>query len=353
MNRVDRLSTRNAIVRLKGQGIAALGRAELLCLLRARGGEQEDLFACAREVRRRSSGDELLLRGVIEVSNVCQKNCAYCAMRAKNRGLERYTMGVEEIMEIARAVHDAGIGVVMLQSGQNPTIDELLLRVVPAIRSELGMSVLLCSGERSRLGYDRLLKLGADSYILKFETSNRELYRSMTGVELEGRLQALKAARAAGFLIGTGNIVGLPEQTPQSLVEDLLLGIEVNPDFISSAPFIPNTGTPFEGHPRGDLETTLNTLAIFRVALPRALIPSVSALESSEKGGQWRGLNAGANVMTINFTPQERRSLYRIYSEQRFIVSLAHSLATAERAGMRVRGARSAASRHHAVAPRP
>jgi biotin synthase len=322
---------------MKKDGFAALTDADLQMLLTAEGELQQELFQWAREVRRENDGDNVVLRGVIEITNICQKNCDYCAMRATNTDLSRYALNAEEILGLVQLIKDSGIGVAFLQGGQNPRNDTLLEQVIPVIKNDLKMQVLLCLGERSQAVYEKFVRLGADSYILKFETSDPQLYTEIAHGSLESRLQTIRWAQAAGLKVGTGNIVGLPQQTLQGLVNDIRLGIGIKPDFISASPFIPNAHTPLEHHTHGNVNMTLNTMAILRVALKTPLIPSVSALESVYKSGQKIGLDAGANVLTINFTPKESQSLYKIYSERRFVVSLDHALRTIEGAGLRVR----------------
>src|SRR5262249_11940624 len=143
-------------------------------------------------------------------------------------------------------------------------------------------------------------------------------------------------------------IVGLPGQTLDHLVNDIFFGVSLRPDFISSAPFIPNEDTPFEETGYGPVEMTLNTMAIWRVMLGSPVIPTVSPLEKIQSGGQLRGLNAGANVMTINFTPPEWRQKYAIYSRERFVVSLEHAHRTIESAGLKVATAQETAAWHKA-----
>ena len=138
--------------------------------------------------------------------------------------------------------------------------------------------------------------------------------------------------------LGTGNIVGLPGQTLDHLVDDIEFACELGPDFVSSAPFIPNENTPFQDGGFGDVNLTVNTMAIWRIMLGDPLIPTVSALEKIQRGGQLMGLNAGANVITINFTPETWRKKYGIYSKERFVVSANHAFDLIERAGLRVRG---------------
>lgn len=306
-------------------------------LIDAEGKLQQELFAQARQMRQQHQMDQVHLRGVIEISNFCQKNCNYCAMRATNQNLDRYRLSAAEILEIAEQIHRLGIGTLFLQAGQDPECDAILQEVIPEAKRRFGMHILLCLGEYPRATYYRWRALGADSYILKFETSEPERYRQIAATPLNRRLQCIRWLQEAGFQVGTGNIVGLPGQTLDTLVRDVLLAQEIQPDFASSSPFIPNENTPFSEQESGSVRRTLNIMAIFRILLPDALIPTVSALEKLETGGQLAGLNAGANVITINFTPPQCRSKYVIYSQERFVVSLSHAKNIIAQAGMTVR----------------
>lgn len=317
--------------------IRQLDKPELIQLLQAEGELQQQLFQQARDVRRQQGADEVLLRGVIEISNYCQKNCEYCGMRASNNSLERYRLLPEEILAIAAEIKKANIPVIFLQGGQDPQCDPILEEVIPELKKQFNLSVLLCLGERPRDVYFKFAELGADSYILKFETSDPQLYKEIAYTSLERRLQCISWLQEAGFKVGTGNIVGLSKQTLDTLAEDILLALEIQPDFVSSSPFIPNQNTPLEHLSYGNVNLTLNTMAIYRIALPSVLIPSVSALEKIQKDGQLMGMNAGANIITINFTPERCRGKYVIYSKQRFVVSLEHAMRTIESAGLRVR----------------
>lgn len=315
-----------------------LTKPELLKLLTVEGELQQQLFQKAREVRRTYGMDQVRVRGVIEISNYCQKNCDYCAMRASNKDLERYRLSAEEILEIADGIYNTGIiSTIFFQGGQDPVYDRMLEEIIPEIKRRFNLNILLNLGERPKEVYNRFAELGADSYILKFETSDPALYKQIAYTSLEKRLQCLQWLREAGFKIGTGNIVGLPNQTLDTLIDDLLLTLKIKPDFASSSPFIPNQDTPLDSLPFGNVDLTLNTMAIYRLALPTALIPSVSALEKIRPGGHLMGLNAGANVITINFTPEVYKQKYVIYSKQRFIVSLEHATRTIEQAGLQVR----------------
>jgi len=308
----------------------------VVALLNLRGEAQQDLFARARAIRKRELGDYVTLRGVIEISNYCQKGCQYCAIRAQNKPLSRYRETLEEIVDVAEGIREAGIGIAFLQGGQDPKTDAMVEEAIRKLKG-MGFELLLNLGEKSPEQYRRWAEAGADSYILKFESSNPDIYQRITESPLAPREACMRAVKAAGMNLGTGNIVGLPDQTIEDLADDVLYAIQLKPDFVSSAPFIPNQDTPLEHVGFGDVDVTLNTMAIWRIALKTCLIPTVSALEKIRKDGQLMGLNAGANVMTINFTPEDKRSKYAIYSKQRFVVSLRHAHDTVARAGMTVR----------------
>lgn len=310
-------------------------RDELKRLLTAEGDLQQELFSLARQARTAAGADEVTIRGVVEITNYCQKRCDYCSMRANNRDLDRYRMDVKEILDIVAEIKACNIGVAFLQGGQDPADDAVLEEIIPIIKRDFDMEVLLCVGERPREKYLRWAEMGADSYILKFEMSDAELHQKVIHASLERRVRCMEYIREAGMRLGTGNIVGMPGQTIDHLVDDILYAVKVRPDFVSTSPFIPNENTPYEHTTSGNMNMTLNTMAIWRIMLRTPLIPTVSALEKIQTDGQLAGLNAGANILTINFTPQKERNLYSIYSNKRFIVSYDHAMRTIERAGLR------------------
>jgi biotin synthase len=312
-------------------------KSHLIKLLTANDELQLQLFKQARVVRREEGLDDVLLRGVIEISNYCQKNCEYCAMRCANKvGLQRYRLSPETILTIAGEIKRANISTVFLQAGQDPHCDPILYEVIPEIKHKLNLNVLLCVGQKKPEVYQRYAELGADSYILKFETSDPKLYQDVTCSPFVQRSQCLQWIKRSGLRLGTGNIVGLPNQSLESLANDILLARSIQPDFVSSSPFIPNQGTPLEHLPYGNLRMTLNMMALYRIVLRKALIPTVSAMEKIQKNGQLMGLNAGANVMTINFTPKTSRDKYAIYAKDRFVVSIEHAHRAIAQAGLHV-----------------
>ena len=322
---------------------APLSREAIAGLLRARGDEQQRLFAEARAARDAAFGPSAVVRGVIEVTSACLKECLYCPMRSSNR-IERYYRRGDELLAAARRVREAGLGVVSFQGGDVPRTTRTIGEIIPEVRREFAdeVDVLLCLGDKSRDDYAYLRRQGADSYILKHETSDPLLHLAMRESPLESRLEAARDLVGLGYRLGTGTIVGLPGQSEASLVDDILLAGELGAGMTSASPFVPAADTPLATAPPGDIDTTLNVIAVMRLAYPRALIPTVSALETLAPGSQARGLAAGANVITVNFSGEADRARYPIYGSSRFVVRRDYALRTLESAGLEPRLGRAA-----------
>jgi biotin synthase len=317
-----------------GQGV--MTREDIVELLRLRGADQQTLFAEARAVREQHFGTDAVVRGVIEIGSVCVQNCTYCPMRRDN-SMMRYLLDSESIVEAASHVRSAGILVVSLQAGDAHPTTETAGKAIPAIREMFGgqVDVLLVLGDKPRKDYAYLRDQGATSYILKFETSSERLHKEHRRYGLTQRLALLRDLLDLGYRVGTGTIVGLPGQTIEILADDLLLAKSLGIHMSSASPFVPAPGTPLSDDNAGDIDLTLNAIAVTRLLLPNALIPSVSALEKQLAGAQLAGLNAGANVITVNFTPERDRRNYPIYGPDRFIVRQAHAEQTLKQSGLR------------------
>lgn len=310
-------------------------------LLLARGQEQEELFAESRKMRDRHWGPAVVLRGVIELTNVCRVNCDYCPMRRDNvRENDTYFLTSDEIVDIARVIKDSGIDVVLLQGGETPSVLPTLEDAIPRIRQLFDdrVEILLNIGNLRRSQYERLWALGGTSYILKHETSDPDLHLRIRHESLEARLRCMRDLQEVGFKVGTGLISSLPGQTLDSIIDDIELAGELSVDMCSVSPFIPAPNTPMSLSPIGDNELALNVIACLRLRYPHLLIPSVSALERVGGGGQSRGLDAGANVMTVNFSSAGDQERYLIYGKDRFVVTLDHVRSLVRSSGLELRG---------------
>jgi biotin synthase len=314
---------------------------QIVSLLTARGADQEALFAEAREQRSRVFGNGVVLRGVLEVTNVCRVNCDYCPMRRDNtRANSSFVLGVDEIVNTALVLKANQLDVVFLQGGETPRTTRLVGEAIPKIRELYGGSVeiLLNLGNKSRAEYAYLRDQGATSYILKHETSDRALNEGMRHETFDERLRCLHDLLDLGFKVGTGMIVGLPGQSLESIAADIVLAKKLGVHMCSASPFVPAPNTPLADAPAGSVDLTLNALAVMRLLSPGWLIPSVSALERSESGGQARGLQAGANVVTVNFSSEGRLQEYLIYGKDRFVVKARYARALIGSAGLQPAG---------------
>ncbi|MEN6425122.1 MAG: [FeFe] hydrogenase H-cluster radical SAM maturase HydE [Phycisphaerales bacterium] len=276
----------------------------------------EVLFGFADAVRHESVGDGILLRGIVEFSNVCRNTCRYCGLNRRNTRLQRYRLAREPVLAAVRNIREAGIKTVVLQSGEEDNLDaDWLTEVIAVIGRSLDAAVTLCVGERSREEYRAWKLAGADRYLLKIETSDPGLYGELhPGMSFENRTRCLEDLAALGYQTGSGNLVGLKGQALESLAGDLQFFKRGRFDMVSVSPFIPHSQTPLAGEPAGDLMMTLKMIALTRIVCPKAHIPASTAMGSlCGRDERPRALAAGANVIMPNFTPNSVRRLYDIY----------------------------------------
>lgn len=273
------------------------------------------LFRMADEVRRKYCGDEVHKRAIIEFSNHCKRNCLYCGLRCDNLKLFRYRLSVDEIFEAAKAAGLQGYQTVVLQSGEDGHYPiDALCDMVRKIKCEIGCAVTLSVGERSREDYRRLKEAGADRYLLKFETSDRELFGKLKpDSSYDERIDCLRWLRELGYQVGSGCMVGLPGQTVDILADDILLMKEFDFDMIGIGPFIPHPGTPLQNTAKGDLDRVLRMVALARIVTKNAHLPATTAIGTLHPEGRQKALRSGANVIMPNFTPPKVRKYYEIY----------------------------------------
>jgi biotin synthase len=111
-------------------------------------------------------------------------------------------------------------------------------------------------------------------------------------------------------------MVGSPYQTVENLAEDLLFLKELNPHMVGIGPFIPHAETAFAKEKGGTVGMTLKMIALTRLLLPKALIPSTTALGTIDPSGREKGLKAGANVVMPNLSPVRVRKDYSLYDNK-------------------------------------
>ncbi|GAB4338717.1 MAG: [FeFe] hydrogenase H-cluster radical SAM maturase HydE [Calditrichia bacterium] len=296
-----------------------LSREEMIFLLDL---EEKDhlkkLFRRADEVRRQYCGEVVYLRGIIEFSNYCRRNCNYCGLRHGNLQLERYRLTPDQIVENAHKLAELGIGTIVLQSGEDPHYTaEIIEDIIRRIKAAADVAITLAVGERPREEYELWFNAGAERYLLKHETINPDLYRQLhPDMEYEERLRCLWDLREIGFQVGTGNMIGLPGQTTADIADDILFMKKIDADMGGIGPYIPNDNTPLKGAKGGTVMDTLKALAVARLVLKETHLPATTALGSIDSWGREKGLQCGANVLMPNFTPSFYRKMYEIYPDK-------------------------------------
>jgi biotin synthase len=292
-----------------------LTRSDIIALLKLPGVYSSDLFAAADRVRSIEVGNEIFLRGIIEFSNICERNCLYCGLRKSNDRLSRYRMTDDEILATAQEIAEIHVPTVVLQSGEDAFYStDQICRLIERVKNETGLIITLSIGEKSPADYQAFAQAGANRYLLKHETASSELYKYLRpGCRLDKRMQCLYSLKHLGFETGTGNMVGLPGQTPEILADDLLLMKLLDADMLGIGPFIAHPDTPLAGIENDDIEMTLRVLAVARLLTRNTNIPATTALATLHPHGRLQGLQAGANVVMPDFTPEIYKNRYDIY----------------------------------------
>lgn len=274
----------------------------------------------AVRIAREQFGRGVYIRGLIELSSYCRCNCLYCGLRRSNDKAERYRLTQAEVIACCEEGYRLGFRTFVLQAGEDAThTDEWLVSLVSEIRSRYpDAAITLSLGERSEASYIKLRQAGADRYLLRHEAANEALYTSLHpyGRGLAHRLSCAEALHRAGYQVGLGMMIGVKGQTIPHIVEDLQLLERMHPEMVGIGPFLPHPATPLCDEPAGALNLTLATIAITRLLLPKALIPSTTALATLIPTGRTEGILSGANVVMPNLSPSSVRAKYAIYENK-------------------------------------
>jgi len=277
------------------------------------------LMAKACKVRLKHYENKVYLRGLIEFTNYCKRNCLYCGIRMSNKNAQRYRLDVEQVLAVCQRGYELGYRTFVLQGGEDTfytdeRIEELVTRIKNMFPS---CAVTLSIGEKSYKSYEKYFNAGADRYLLRHETASPVLYNRLhPRMSFANRIQCLWNLKRIGYQVGAGFMVGLPDQTNEDYVEDLYFLQELQPQMVGIGPFIPHKDTPLAGERAGTVETTVILLAVIRLLLPEVLLPATTALGTVDSTGREKGLKAGANVVMPNLSPAEVREKYALYENK-------------------------------------
>lgn len=307
----------------------SLEKDDLVYLLSLPEGEDLDyLFQYSQKIKEEYIGNNVYFRGLIELSNRCKKNCYYCGIRSGNAHIHRYFVDEDEVLKAVNYAWKKGFGSIVLQSGERndkdftETIERLLQKIMKATNNELGITLSL--GEQNEETYLRWRDAGAKRYLLRIESSNRELYLKLhpKDHDYDARLNCLKLLRKLNYQVGTGVMIGLPFQTLENLADDLMFFKELDIDMCGMGPYIEHEDTPlyqyrhqlFSKHERFLL--SMKMVALLRITMKNVNIAATTAMQTLDKEGREKSLKIGSNVIMPNLTPLKYRDDYLLYEDK-------------------------------------
>ncbi len=292
------------------------GYDDVRYLLDTEGSERDILFEYADKIRRTNCGDGILLRGLVEFTNICNNSCAYCGISRYNKSLKRYRMSKTEILEAADRIYSAGLRTIVLQGGEDKEMPtEFPAEVINDIKSKYDMAVTLSVGERSWEDYKCWKQAGADRYLLKIETTDRNLYGKLhPGMSYEKRMECLGFLSELNYQVGCGSLVGLAGDDTKPLADDAMFYHHKQFDMIGIGVFIRHEATAMAKSADGNIGLALKMLAVTRIVTGNCHLPATTAVDVlGTKQATQKALKAGANVIMPNFTPDKYRQNYELY----------------------------------------
>ena len=289
-------------------------------LITAQTDELAEYAAFLADKRRREIyKNEVYVRGLIEIGNLCKNDCFYCGIRRSNKACDRYRLTKEEILDCCKTGYELGFRTFVLQGGEGVFGLEEILQTVREIRAGFpDCAITLSLGEYPTEAYAAMKAAGADRYLLRHETADKEHYEKLhpANMSFDNRMRCLKDLKTLGFQVGCGFMVGSPYQTAKTLAKDLKFVEEFSPDMCGIGPFIPQKDTPFGTFPAGTAEQTTFLLSLIRLIKPNILLPSTTALGTVDPKGREKGIKAGANVVMPNLSPVSARKKYALYDDK-------------------------------------
>lgn len=286
-------------------------------------GQNDELAAYAAEYasesRRKYYGNDVYIRGLIEIGNICRNDCYYCGIRRSNASCERYALTKDQILASCAEGYDIGFRTFVMQGGEGSISVETVCDIVSDIRVKYpDCAITLSLGEYSKSDYQKMYDAGADRYLLRHETADKSHYEKLhpKSMSFDNRMNCLKDLKDIGFQTGCGFMVGSPYQTARSIAMDLKFIEEFQPDMCGIGPFIPQHDTPFRDMQPGTAEQTIFFISIIRLIKPNILLPATTALGTISPNGRERGMLAGANVVMPNLSPYEERKKYTLYDNK-------------------------------------
>ena len=305
-------------------------KEDIIELLQSNKEDRNKLFAHSAKIKEQYIGRKVHYRGLIEMSNICSKNCYYCGIRLDNNNTQRYDISDKEILDAVHFSYKSNYGSVVLQAGEisspkfTKRISNLLKQIKELSNGELGVTLSL--GEQPDDVYQEWFESGAHRYLLRIESSNPDLYYKIHPKDkkhdFETRLSCLKSIQKIGYQTGTGVMIGLPFQTYEDLANDLFFMRDFDIDMCGMGFYIEHKDTPLYEYsntlmPIEDRFTlTLKMIALLRILMKDINIAAATALQAIDPIGREKAIKVGANIIMPNVTPGMYRDSYKLYENK-------------------------------------
>lgn len=274
----------------------------------------EPFYHMADECRRETVGDIVHIRAILEFSNYCRRNCHYCGLQCQNKKSPRYRMSPEAIIQTGKEAYRAGYQTLVLQSGEDPYYTPELMGEIVRELHAFGLVITLSCGEVDDETYAYWRACGAERYLLKHETADKDLYAALhPGYSLDSRIHSLKVIKSLGYEAGSGFMIGLPGETAESIADNILLLDQLECDMAGIGPFLPHPDTPMRDHPSGSVEMAQRAVALTRILRPHMHLPATTSLGVKDPRARESVFSRGANVIMRKVTPEPYKSMYQIY----------------------------------------
>ena len=291
-------------------GEEPLDRESLITLLTlTRPEDRAELWAAARALRARRSGNLIHTYGFVYTSTYCRNACRFCAFRRDNPLARRYARSEGEILAAAMDLAGQGVGLIDLTLGEDPAADhpdyiQATAELIHKLRAATGLPIMISPGLAGPEALAAYRAAGASWYASYQETHNRELFtRLRPGQSYDRRWASKLTAKAQGFLVEEGVLCGAGESAAD-LADSVLAMAALGASQVRAMAYMPPpeaagappgfwTPAPPPGLGRA---RELDMIAVLRLARPGALIPA--SLDVEGLAGLKDRLQAGADLVT-------------------------------------------------------
>ena len=236
-----------------------------------------ELCGSADKIRKYFCSDQFDICTIINArSGSCSENCKFCAQSAHNHTCaDTYPLlSKEVILAQAKINHEQGVlRYSIVTSGKRLSDAEvdLMCEVVREIKEKIGISVCVSFGLLNEQQFRKLKEAGVTRVHNNLETSRRNFQNICTTHKFDDKIQAIRAAQAAGLSVCSGGIMGLGE-TAEDRIDMALTLRELGVRSIPVNMLNPIPGTPFENNERLTPEDMQRIVSVYRFILPRASI---------------------------------------------------------------------------------